>query len=66
MNQPSSRRIPAAAPLPDTTWEPVEPTVIDTPHPNGILRNVELLRIVANDLFEHAPSTRRTGRSQRS
>ncbi|MBI2391845.1 MAG: hypothetical protein HYV09_19800 [Deltaproteobacteria bacterium] len=38
-NTPSLRLL-SALPVPDTTWEPIEPKVQPQHHPRGILRNV--------------------------
>lgn len=52
MKNPPSLRVLGALPVPDTTWEPVEPKVRPQHHPRGILRNVSGVHpiVVAEDL----------------
>lgn len=48
-------------PMGDVTWEPHEPELRASHHPLGILRNLQLVRLVADHLFVVAPPTLRSG-----
>ena len=58
-NSPSLRLL-ATLPVPDTTWEPVEPKTAPTHHPRGILRNVSGVHPIIV-LDELPATTTRTG-----
>lgn len=55
----NSLRLLATLPVPDTTWEPVEPKVRENHHPRGILRNVSGVHPIVT--LDELPATTRTG-----
>lgn len=57
-NSPSLRLL-ATLPVPDTTWEPVEPKMQANHHPRGILRHASGVHTVV--VLEESPVTTRTG-----
>lgn len=57
-NSPSLRLL-ATLPVPDTTWEPIEPKMQVHHHPRGILRNVSGVHEVV--VLEESPNTTRSG-----
>jgi len=61
-NSPSLRLL-ATLPVPDTTWEPVEPKLQVNHHPRGILRNVSGVHSIV--VVDELPATTRTGTDQR-
>ena len=54
----NSIRLLAALPVPETTWEPVEPKTKPQHHPRGILRNASGVYPI---VVVEPPATARTG-----